>query len=367
MILELLLHVAGSAAIFVAPPAVKPPPAAPTGPALASVPAPAGMVWIPGGEFTMGTDDPHSDPNERPGHRVRVDGFWIDEHDVTNAEFRRFTEATGYRTIAERTPDWEEIKKQVPPGTPKPPDEELQPGSLVFTPPRGEVPLDNLGGWWRWQVGADWKHPEGPGSSIEGKDDYPVIHVAWDDAVAYATWASKRLPTEAEWEFAARGGLEGKRYAWGDQFTPAGPDGKPRHMGNTFQGEFPYRNTAEDGFAGLAPVKSFPPNGYGLFDMGGNVWNWCSDIYNAEANRLGAQAGLCSNPPGPSQAWDPSDPYTPLKRVTKGGSYLCHVSYCESYRPSARRGAPPDTGSSHVGFRCVKSGTQEAIPSAKQP
>jgi formylglycine-generating enzyme required for sulfatase activity len=283
--------------------------------------APKGMVWIPGGEFTMGTDDPNSNANERPAHRVRVDGFWMDEHAVTNAEFRAFVKATGYITIAERKPDWEEIKKQVPPGTPKPAEELLQPGSLVFTPPSETVALDNLGGWWRWQTGADWK----------------------------------RLPTEAEWEYAARGGLAEQRFAWGDEFMPKGPDGKPRHMANTFQGSFPQRDTAEDGFAGVAPVKSFPPNGYGLYDMCGNVWNWCADLYRADANEAAAKAGLCENPEGPRDTWDPSDPYSPVKRVTKGGSYLCHVSYCESYRPSARRGTPPDTGSSHVGFRCVLS------------
>jgi formylglycine-generating enzyme required for sulfatase activity len=317
--------------------------------------APKGMVWIPGGEVTMGTDDPNSNANERPAHRVRVDGFWMDEHAVTNAEFRAFVKATGYITIAERKPDWEEIKKQVPPGTPKPAEELLQPGSLVFTPPSETVALDNLGGWWRWQTGADWKHPTGPGSSIDGLDSHPAVHIAWDDAVAYAKWAGKRLPTEAEWEYAARGGLAEQRFAWGDEFMPKGPDGKPRHMANTFQGSFPQRDTAEDGFAGVAPVKSFPPNGYGLYDMCGNVWNWCADFYRADANEAAAKAGLCENPEGPRDTWDPSDPYSPVKRVTKGGSYLCHVSYCESYRPSARRGTPPDTGSSHVGFRCVLS------------
>jgi formylglycine-generating enzyme required for sulfatase activity len=185
--------------------------------------APKGMVWIPGGEFTMGTDDPNSNANERPAHRVRVDGFWMDEHAVTNAEFRAFVKATGYITLAERKPDWEEIKKQVPPGTPKPAEELLQPGSLVFTPPSETVALDNLGGWWRWQTGADWKHPTGPGSSIDGLDSHPAVHIAWDDAVAYAKWAGKRLPTEAEWEYAARGGLAEQRFAWGDEFLATWP------------------------------------------------------------------------------------------------------------------------------------------------
>ena len=327
---------------------------------------PACMVWIPGGEFTMGSDDSESKHNERPAHRVKVAGFWMDEHTVTNAEFREFVKATGYVTIAERKPEWEEIKKQVAPDTPKPDDSKLVPGSLVFTPPKGPVPLNDMSGWWSWTPGADWKHPDGPGSTIDGKDNYPVVQVAWDDAVAYAKWAGKRLPTEAEWEFAACGGLSGKRFSWGDEFMPKGPDGKPRHMANTFQGEFPYKNTAEDGFAGVAPVKSFPPNGYGLYDMAGNVWNWCSDLYRADMHAEAASHGLCDNPPGPKKTWDPADPYNPVKRVIKGGSYLCHVSYCASYRPSARRGTPPDTGSTHVGFRCVMTAVILRRPASKQ-
>lgn len=314
---------------------------------------PPGMVWIAGGEFTMGTDDPKSQPNERPAHRVRVDGFWIDRCAVTNAEYRAFVEATGYLTTAERKPDWEEIRKQVPPGTPKPDDSIMVPGSLVFSPPDHAVPLNDMSGWWAWTPGADWKHPDGPASDIEGKDRYPVVHVSYEDAVAFTKWAGKRLPTEAEWEFAARGGLDGKRYPWGDGFTPAGPDGKPRHMANTFQGSFPHRNTVEDGHAGRAPVGAFPPNGYGLYDMAGNVWNWCSDLYRADAHAQVAGRGLCENPTGPSTTWDPADPVNTERHVIKGGSFLCHPSYCESYRPSARRGTPPDTGSSHVGFRCV--------------
>src|SRR5438132_9776917 len=245
---------------------------------------PPGMRWIPAGEFTMGTNDPGSMANERPAHRVRLDGFWMDEHDVTNAEFRRFVEATGYITTAERKPDWEEIKKQVPPGTPRLPDSKLVPGSLVFMPADRPVPLDDLSGWWQWTAGADWRHPGGPGSSIEGKDDHPVIQVSWDDAVAYARWAGKRLPTEAEWEYAARGGLKGKRFAWGDEFQPGG-----RHMANTYQGQFPVKDTAEDGYAGTSPVNAFPPNGYGLYDMAGNVWQWCSDWYRADLHEQSAR------------------------------------------------------------------------------
>jgi formylglycine-generating enzyme required for sulfatase activity len=315
--------------------------------------APAGMVWILGGEFAMGTDDVRSFPNERPAHRVRVDGFWIDEHDVTNVDFAMFVKATGYITTAERKPDWEELKKELPPGTPKPDDSVLVPGSLVFTPTSQPVPLDDLSAWWRWVPGAWWRHPEGPSSDIKGRENHPVVQVSWDDAVAYAKWVGKRLPTEAEWEFAARGGLEGKRYPWGDEFRPNG-----NYMANTWQGLFPVRNTAEDGFVGTSPVKSFPPNGYGLYDMAGNVWQWCSDWYRVDAfTQLATELtskSVCRDTGGPAESWDPADPNAP-KRVVKGGSFLCNPSYCESYRPSARRGTPPDTGSSHTGFRCVFS------------
>lgn len=308
-----------------------------------------GMVWIPGGEFMMGTDDAESFPNERPAHRVKVDGFWMDEHVVTNAQFREFVEATGYVTTAERVPDWNELKKQFPPGTPKPGDDVLVAGSLVFQSTKAPVPLHDFSAWWRWTPGANWRHPEGPGSNIDGKDDFPVVHVSWDDAVAYAKWAGKRLPTEAEWEFAARGGLEGKRFVWGDKFMPDGV-----HLANTWQGTFPVEDTAEDGYAGIAPVKSFPPNRYGLYDMAGNVWQWCSDWYRDDAHALQCAQGVCCNPSGPEQSFDQTEPTVP-NRVIKGGSFLCNPAYCESYRPSARRGTSPDTGSSHVGFRCVKS------------
>jgi sulfatase modifying factor 1 len=321
--------------------------------------APAGMVWTASGEFTMGTDDLRSFPNERPAHRVQVEGFWIDEHDVTNAEFAKFVEASGYITTAEKKPDWEELKKQLPVDTPKPDDSVLVAGSLVFTPTLHPVPLDNLSAWWRWVPGACWRHPEGPGSSIIGRENHPVVQVSWYDAVAYAKWAGKRLPTEAEWEFAARGGLEGKRYTWGDEFRP---DGK--YLANTWQGLFPITNTAEDGFVRTSPVKSFPPNGCGLYDMAGNVWQWCSDWYRVDAftqiaTEL-ASKSVCRDTGGPSESWDPADPNAP-KRVVKGGSFLCNPSYCESYRPSARRGTPPDTGSSHTGFRCVMSANPSQV------
>jgi formylglycine-generating enzyme len=325
----------------------------------------AGMVWIPGGEFTMGTDDVRSFPNERPAHRVRVDGFWMDDHDVTNAEFARFIEATGYVTTAEKKPDWEELKKELPPDTPKPDDSVLVPGSLVFTPTSHPVPLDDLSAWWRWVPGACWCHPEGPDSNIAGRENHPVVQVSWYDAVEYAKWAGKRLPTEAEWELAARGGLEGKRFAWGDDFRPNG-----KYMANTWQGLFPVTNTAEDGFVGTSPVKSFPPNGYGLYDMAGNVWQWCSDWYRVDAftqivTEL-ADKSVCRDTGGPRESWDPADPNAP-KRVVKGGSFLCNPSYCESYRPSARRGTPPDTGSSHTGFRCVMSADALSVAIGAKP
>lgn len=330
-------------------------------------PAPAGMAWIPGGSFAMGTDDPNSFPNEGPAHQVTVHGYWMDVHPVTNAEFAKFVAATGYVTVAEKPVDWEELKKQVPPGTPKPPDDTLRPGALVFTPPNHPVPLNNMAGWWTWIIGADWKHPEGPGSTLANRDNHPVVQIAWEDATAYAKWAGKRLPTEAEWEFAAHGGGH-SRYWWGTEITPGG-----KYMANTFQGDFPNNNTVADGFAGTSPVDAFPANGYGLRDMAGNVWNWCADIYRADtfAQRAGKQE-LCGDPTGPNLALaerpmrgDPSPAAVPgqVRHVVKGGSFLCHISYCESYRPTARRGVPPDTGSAHTGFRCV----MDAPPPANAP
>jgi formylglycine-generating enzyme required for sulfatase activity len=307
------------------------------------------MRWIPGGEFVMGTDDVTANPNERPAHRVKVGGFWMDEHDVTNAEFGAFVAATKYVTTAEKPVDWEELKKQVPPGTPKPPEETLRPGSLVFTPPGKRVDLGDMSNWWTWVNGADWRHPQGPGSSIAGKDEYPVVQVSWDDAAAYAKWAGKRLPTEAEWEFAARGGAsKNTRYWWGDEFRPGG-----KYMANTYTGEFPVKDTGEDGYAGLSPVKAFPANGYGLFDMAGNVWNWCSDFYADDAHvRAAKKVGISCDPAGPEKTFSAGNPLA-VERVTKGGSFLCSASYCESYRPTARRGTPPDTATGHIGFRCV--------------
>jgi formylglycine-generating enzyme len=317
--------------------------------------APPGTVWIPEGTFLMGTNDKESFPNERPAHLVQVHGFWMDEHDVINSEFSKFVEATGYVTTAEREIDWEDLKKEVPPGTPKPDDSVLAAGAMVFTPTAGPVPLNDLSAWWRWVRGANWRHPEGPKSSIQGRENHPVVQVSWYDALAYAQWAGKRLPTEAEWEFAARGGLESKRYVWGDEFKPGG-----KNMANTWQGLFPVTNTAEDGFVDTSPVGSFPANGYGLYDMAGNVWQWCSDWYRVDTNIEAASKNVCRDPRGPTESYDPGDPYAP-KRVVKGGSFLCNPSFCESYCPSARRGTPPDTGSSHTGFRCVISGDNTEV------
>ncbi len=309
--------------------------------------APPGMLWIPGGDFTMGTDSDLGWADEKPAHRVRVDGFWMDVTDVTNAQFRAFVEATGYVTTAEKPPDIAEIMKQVAPGTPPPSGDQIRAGSLVFTPTSGPVSLKDFSQWWKWTPGADWRHPEGPDSNIDVLDDHPVVHVSWFDAVAYAKWAGKRLPTEAEWEFAARGGLDNKPYVWGDDK----PTDANMHA-NLWQGPFPYKNTAADGFERTSPVKAFPPNGYGLYDMSGNVWQWCSDWYQADLYRHRAGKGVIVNSTGPEKSFDPRQPYSPL-RTQKGGSFLCNDAYCTRYRPSARHGCTPDTGMSHMGFRCV--------------
>jgi len=307
-----------------------------------------GMRWIPGGSFMMGGDNSQADKDEYPKHQVTIDGFWMDATEVTNAEFAAFVKATGYITTAERKPDWEEIKKQVPPGTPKPPDSMLVAASLVFKPSHSEVDLNDYSQWWEWKAGADWKHPQGPQSDIKGKENYPVVQVSWDDAMAYCTWAGKRLPTEAEWEYAARGGLSNTIYSWGNEPVESG---KPKC--NSWQGKFPYLNTDWDGFDRLAPVKSFQPNGYKLYDMAGNVWEWCSDWY--DYNYYGSFSVPVSNPKGPSKSYDPSEPYTP-KRVTRGGSFLCNDGYCSGYRVARRMKSSPDTGLEHLGFRCVKGG-----------
>ena len=297
------------------------------------------MVWITGAEFLMGSDRHY--PEEAPAHRVRVDGFWIDRYAVTNADFERFVDATGYLTLAEQTPD----AKDYPGAKP----ELLKPASVVFEKP--DYPdITNPYTWWRYVLGANWRHPRGPQSSIDGLEDHPVVHVAYQDAQEYAHWRGKELPTEAEWEFAARGGLDGSEFAWGAEFTPAG-----KYMANTWQGVFPTENHASDGFEWTAPVGSFPPNGYGLYDMIGNVWEWTSDWY--EEHRMHA-GGCCAqeNPRGGQRerSFDPRTPQIRIPRkVMKGGSFLCAANYCRRYRPAARMSQPIDTSTCHLGFRCV--------------
>jgi formylglycine-generating enzyme required for sulfatase activity len=306
-----------------------------------------GMIWIKGGMFMMGGDNKQAAPDEYPKHKVTVTGFWMDATELTNAAFAKFVKVTGYITTAEHKPDWNQLKKQLPPGTPKPPDSVLVAASLVFTPPNHEVPLNDYSQWWAWKKGASWKHPHGPGSNIIGKDNYPVVHISWYDAFAYCKWAGKRLPTEAEWEWAARGGLQNSIYPWGNEPVD---QGKPK--ANTWQGHFPDKNTLRDKFYGLAPVASFPANGYGLFDMAGNVWEWCADYYNSKYYETVA-AGV-TNPQGPANSYDPDEPYA-KKRVIRGGSFLCNDSYCSGYRVARRMKSTEDSGMEHVGFRCVQN------------
>ena len=327
------------------------------------------MVWIPGGRFAMGSTDPLARADESPVHSVEVRGFWMDATEVTNAQFRAFVVATGYKTLAERPVDWEVIRKQVPEGTPKPPDEMLKPGSLVFTPPAADEPAEDYTSWWTWTPGASWRHPQGPASSIEGKDDLPVVQIAFEDALAYCAWAGKRLPTEAEWEFAARGGLNGKVNVWGDEpVVPA--DGKSWRA-NIWQGDFPRANAKADGFERSSPVKSFAPNGYGLYDMAGNVWEWCSDRYSetayADRVRAAGASGVTIDPKGPPKSHDPRHPLATDARVQRGGSFLCNDSYCASYRPSARMATPADTSLEHLGFRCVKDHVKDEPAPARAP
>lgn len=307
-----------------------------------------GMVLIPGGTFLMGGKSPQADPDELPRRQVRVAAFLMDKTEVTNAQFLEFVEVTGYKTVAERDVDWNELRKQVPPGTPKPPDSVLRAGSLVFVPTAGPVDLRDYSQWWAWTIGANWRNPEGPGSNLENRMNHPVVHIALEDARAYAEWAGKRLPTEAEWEWAAMGGLEDPKYPWGNESITASA-GKA----NFWQGIFPYQNSVADGFQGTAPVKSYPPNGYGLYDMAGNVWEWCQDKYRADAYRQEYSKALLVNPQGPAQAYDPLEPYAE-KYVIRGGSFLCNESYCSGYRVARRMRSTPDSSFGHTGFRCVR-------------
>lgn len=308
---------------------------------------PPGMVWVPGGEFMMGAieGDRQARRDEFPAHPVKVSGFWMDATEVTNAQFKEFVDATGYVTTAEKSIDWEILKQQLPPGTPKPPDSVLEASSMVFTP----VETNNLNDWtqwWSWVKGANWKQPQGPGSSIEDKMNHPVVQVSWDDTQAYLEWAGKRLPTEAEWEFAARGGLKDNLYPWGNEFD------KITVCGNTWEGDFPEHNHEEDGYFTTAPAKTYEPNGYGLYDIAGNVWEWTADWYNVNYYPQLAKNGLIEDPKGASTSYDPAQPRMP-QRVQRGGSFLCNESYCSSYRASARMKSSADTGQDHVGFRAV--------------
>jgi formylglycine-generating enzyme len=293
------------------------------------------MVWIAGGEFLMGSESFY--PEERPVRRVHVDGFWLDRHQVTNDEFRRFVDATAYVTVAERPLDFA--------GVPGAPVQTYPAGSLVFAQTRGPVDLGDSRNWWFYVLGAQWRYPLGPESSLDGRDDHPVVHVAYEDAEAYATWAGKALPTEAEWEFAARGGLEGAAFTWGDEMEPGG-----KIMANTWQGEFPWWNAKPNGYDRTSSVGSFPPNGFGLYDMAGNVWEWTVDWFHAHQDQPPAKA-CCA----PEESYDAAEPYLRIPRkVLKGGSHLCAPNYCLRFRPAARMPQMVDTGMSHLGFRCVK-------------
>lgn len=308
-------------------------------------PTPDGMVWIPGGKYRRGSDFP-AFVDALPIRSVEVDGFWLDETPVTNAQFAAFVEATGYVTVAERKPSSEQF--------PDVPPEKLVAGSICFNPPTESVPLENHLLWWNYVAGACWKHPEGPESDVKDRLDHPVVHICWDDAMAYAKWAGKRLPTEAEFEFAARGKRDQAPFVWGDELRP---DGK--WMANTWQGEFPVKNTAEDGWERTSPVKTFPANDFGLYDMAGNVWQWCADWYRPDAYEVGARR----NPKGPDNSFDPLEEGVP-KRVQRGGSFMCCDEYCVRYRCGGRGKGDPQSAASHIGFRCAKSGPEE--PSNKE-
>ncbi|MFS4418644.1 formylglycine-generating enzyme family protein [Maribacter sp. 2307ULW6-5] len=314
------------------------------------VTTPKGMVWIPGGTLLQGAvaQDKMAMEHEKPAIPVTVDGFFMDVTEVTNAQFAQFVEATGYVTTAEREIDWEEMKKQVPEGTPKPHDSILQPGSLTFKKTKSSVPnLYDFSQWWHWTIGASWKHPNGPESSIVGKEDHPVVQVSYEDAMAYCEWAGRRLPTEAEWELAARGGEDGNIHTWGDKVDALGA------QANTWEGEFPVNNTLEDGYELRAPVKSYPPNAYGLYDMAGNVWEWTTDWYHTDYYKEVAASGKAlKNPQGAAKPFTANNPYAKDK-VIKGGSFLCSASYCASYRVSAKMGSSMDSSLEHTGFRTV--------------
>ena len=306
-----------------------------------SAPCP-GMVWVPAGTYRMGSD--HHYPEEAPAHQVKVDGFWMDASPVTNAQFEVFVLATGHVTYCEIAPEASDYPGADP--------AMLVPASVVFVPPTERVGLENHYRWWQFVPGTDWRHPQGPASSLEGREDHPVVHVAYSDIEAYAVWAGKALPTEAEWEWAARGSGADTEFAWGEELTPGG-----QHLANTWQGEFPWQNLAEDGHVGTSPVGAYPANGYGLVDMIGNVWEWTCDWYRPRHAEAPAKACcIPSNPRGGSRedSYDPAQPQILIRRkVMKGGSHLCAPNYCRRYRPAARTSQPVDTSTSHLGFRCV--------------
>jgi formylglycine-generating enzyme required for sulfatase activity len=311
--------------------------------------APEGMIWVGQKTFLQGAkaSDNYAMPREKPAHMVTVDGFYMDITEVTNKQFAKFVDATKYITIAEKAIDWEEMKKQLPANTPKPHDSILQPGSLIFNKSvNAVVNMENYGQWWTWRTGADWKHPEGPESSIEGKENYPVVHVAYPDAIAYCEWANRRLPTEAEWESAAQGSNTDAIFTWGNDPTRLDANA------NTWQGVFPTTNDPKDGFEFISPVKSYAPNSIGLYDMAGNVWEITSDFFNVKYYSELDPSKTILNPKGANQHYNPNNPYE-VEHVMKGGSFLCHASYCASFRISAKMGVSVDSGSDHMGFRTV--------------
>jgi len=314
-----------------------------------SVTTPEGMTWVKGKKFLMGAkeNDPYALTREKPAHEVLVDGFFIDLKEVTNEKFKAFVAATGYVTVAERPIDWEEMKKQLPAGTPKPHDSILQPGCMIFNKNVNQIDsMDNYQQWWSWKVGVNWKHPQGKESTIEGKENYPVVHIAYEDALAYCTWANRRLPTEAEWEAAAQGTYDNAIFTWGDDLAELNANA------NTWQGKFPVENEPKDGFSYVAPVGSFPPNSIGLYDMLGNVWEWTSDWFNVNYYANLRPYTVSLNPSGAETPYNPNNPYQ-QERIIKGGSYLCHDSYCASFRISSRMAMALDSGADHVGFRTV--------------
>lgn len=321
------------------------------------------MVWIPDGEFTMGAEvadfmydwpfSARSRADERPLHRVKLDGFWMSRTPVTNQEFKNFVDSTGYITTAEKPIDMEDIMKGLPPGTPSPKKESLEPSSMVFTSPERTVQINNVLSWWRWQKDANWKQPEGPGSTIEDRMDHPVVQVSYFDALAYAEWKGMSLPTESQWEYAARGGHDQKMFIWGNS-----PIDEKNPQINIWQGNFPYNNTLNDGYETTSPVTAFPPNDFGLYDMSGNVWEWVSDWYHNREYSKRLASGIVKNPTGSRTSYDPDEPYL-KKRIIRGGSFLCNDSYCSGYRPGARMKTSPDSSANHTGFRVVKNISEE--------